>query len=208
MPRRSSGSSGSRRDSDRGLSTSTPTQSRDCAVEGAAREEGAPPAHPGRPGAPLETASSPGSSGHTSDPGCSSTITGDSASDADADEDADEDSEADEAGRPPRDASELGPLSTRSLDALRRLVRYGKRRQRWDRATTASTSPTHPAAGDLGDAYPLWPRQRRAAVLVALFGGRRGELNVLLSTRSLELRSNVGLPPPSCRASTACARGC
>jgi hypothetical protein len=75
------------------------------------------------------------------------------------------------------DALELGPLTPRSLAALRSLVRYGRRQRKWDAAA--------------GNAFKEWPSNRRAAVMVALFGGRTGELNVLLSTRSLDLRINV-----------------
>ncbi|KAK4051402.1 8-oxo-dGTP diphosphatase [Microbotryomycetes sp. JL201] len=67
----------------------------------------------------------------------------------------------------------IDPLSDDSLAALRRLARY--------------RPPPDP-----------WPRENRAAVLVALFGSRTGKnLNVLLSTRALTLRTfpgNVALP--------------
>ncbi|KAK4057275.1 8-oxo-dGTP diphosphatase [Microbotryomycetes sp. JL221] len=67
----------------------------------------------------------------------------------------------------------IDPLSDDSLSALRRLARY--------------KPPRDP-----------WPSDNRAAVLVALFGSRTGKnLNVLLSTRALTLRTfpgNVALP--------------
>ncbi|KAM0789219.1 hypothetical protein ACM66B_000063 [Microbotryomycetes sp. NB124-2] len=70
-------------------------------------------------------------------------------------------------------ADVIDPLSDDSLAALRRLARY--------------KPPPDP-----------WPRDNRAAVLVALFGSRTGKnLNVLLSTRALTLRTfpgNVALP--------------
>lgn len=92
---------------------------------------------------------------------------------SDEEHDADEDASA-LAGT---DALELGPLTPRSLAALRSLVRYGRRQRKWDTAA--------------GNAFKEWPNNRRAAVMVALFGGRTGELNVLLSTRSLDMRVNV-----------------
>jgi hypothetical protein len=86
--------------------------------------------------------------------------------------------DAEEPGRTEADTLplELDPLTSRSLLALRNLVRYGRRRTRRDGAQHG---------------WHEWPNTRRAAVMVALFAGRSGELNVLLSTRALELRINV-----------------
>jgi hypothetical protein len=84
---------------------------------------------------------------------------------------------------------DLGPLSPRSLYALRNLARYG-RRQRHNTLKESAVSKTGSNASFDVD-YPDWPKQRRAGVMVALFGGRTGELNVVLSTRALDLRVNV-----------------
>lgn len=73
---------------------------------------------------------------------------------------------------------DLEPLSSRSLLALRNLARYGRRKARKD-------------GSEYG--WNEWPTSRRAAVMVALFGGRSGELNVLLSTRAMNLRTNVSI---------------
>ena len=78
---------------------------------------------------------------------------------------------------------DLGPLSPRSLYALRNLARYGRRQN------TLALEGSKKGAWDLY--YPDWPKERRAGVMVALFGGRTGELNVVLSTRALDLRVNV-----------------
>jgi hypothetical protein len=79
---------------------------------------------------------------------------------------------------------DLGPLSPRSLYALRNLSRYGRIQNK----IAASRSK------DAWDSYyPDWPKERRAGVMVALFGGKTGELNVVLSTRALDLRVNVSL---------------
>lgn len=132
----------------------------------------------------------------------------------DSDDDDDE-ADLDPESRTP-DTSELGPLSARSIAALRHLARYGRRQRRSRLAetdadaegttTTArtgeagretatnkddSTTTTTPPTLDFGDGWNDWPQHRRAAVMVALFGGRTGELNVLLSTRAMEMRVNV-----------------
>lgn len=84
---------------------------------------------------------------------------------------------------------DLDPLTARSLAALRSLIRYGKRHPRYN-ATLAD-----------------WPNNRRAAVMVALFGGRSGELNVVLSTRSPAMRVNVGgLPCEELKIRSHCTR--
>ncbi|GAA96223.1 uncharacterized protein L969DRAFT_91673 [Mixia osmundae IAM 14324] len=62
---------------------------------------------------------------------------------------------------------DLQPLTADSLRALRRLSRY--------------------KAGP-----DKWPMRRRAAVLVALFAGRRGHLRVVLSTRAADMRAHPG----------------
>lgn len=92
---------------------------------------------------------------------------------------------------------DLGPLSPRSLYALRNLARYG-RRQRG--APLIASNGKEDAPWDRY--YPDWPKERRAGVMVALFGGRTGELNVVLSTRALDLRVNV-----SSLTSQACSAG-
>ena len=95
-------------------------------------------------------------------------------SEIDPDEDFRNENEATDLSQP----LDLEPLSARSLLALRNLARYGRRKARRD---------------GTGHGWSEWPDTRRAAVMVALFGGKSGELNVLLSTRALNLRHNVSL---------------
>lgn len=81
---------------------------------------------------------------------------------------------------------EIDPLSDESLAALRRLARYRPPPDpcEFTRSKRLGTQLTWRAA----DPFP----EGRAAVMVALFGSRSGEqLNVLLSTRSAELRTYV-----------------
>lgn len=86
------------------------------------------------------------------------------------------DEDEEESREEPIPPLELEPLTPRSLLALRNLVRYGRRKSRWEGSNYG---------------WHEWPRERRAAVLVALFGSRTGELNVVLSTRATHLRVNV-----------------
>lgn len=83
---------------------------------------------------------------------------------------------------------DLGPLSPRSLYALRNLARYGRRQRSVPLGSKNEDVPWERY-------YPDWPKERRAGVMVALFGGKTGELNVGLSTRALDLRVNVCLVP-------------
>ncbi|KAK0563910.1 8-oxo-dGTP diphosphatase [Tilletia horrida] len=66
---------------------------------------------------------------------------------------------------------DLGPLTDESLAALRNLARH------------------KPAPEPCPNAVPAF---RRAAVLLALFGGRHGDLYVVLSKRAAQLRSHSG----------------
>lgn len=68
---------------------------------------------------------------------------------------------------------ELGPLTDKSLDALRNLSRY------------KPDPGSEPCPEDV-------PAYRRAAVLLGLFPSRNGELYVILSQRSTALRSHGG----------------
>lgn len=79
---------------------------------------------------------------------------------------------------------DLGPLSPRSLYALRNLSRYGRIQNKIAASQQKNAWDSY---------YPDWPKERRAGVMVALFGGKTGELNVVLSTRALDLRVNVSL---------------
>lgn len=72
---------------------------------------------------------------------------------------------------------ELAPLSSRSQLALRNLTQFGTRQ--------------HRRQAEHGIGWSDWPMDRRAAVMVALFGGKDGELDVLLTTRAAGLRVNV-----------------
>lgn len=77
----------------------------------------------------------------------------------------------------------IDPLSAMSLQALARLARYKAPR---DNCEWLGLACAQPADED------TVPPERRAAVLVALFGSRTGaNLNVLLTTRSLGLRTFV-----------------
>lgn len=66
---------------------------------------------------------------------------------------------------------ELDPLTSESLTAIRNL--------------SAHKPPPEPCPNDV-------PAFRRAAVLLGLFGSRKGELYVILSQRSTQLRSHSG----------------
>lgn len=76
--------------------------------------------------------------------------------------------------RPPLPSSaELGPLTEESLLAIRNLS-------------------THVPSPDTEPCPAAVPAFRRAAVLLGLFGGRNGDLYVVLSQRSAQLRSHGG----------------
>lgn len=76
-----------------------------------------------------------------------------------------------------RKDTELEPLTSRSVLALKNLLRLGHAGSR--------------RKLEHGIGWSDWPMGRRAAVMVALFAGKKGELNVLLTTRAKNLRVNV-----------------
>lgn len=97
---------------------------------------------------------------------------------------------------------DLGPLAPRSLYALRNLARFGRRQRAVAAASAAAASAKQSSDKNVHNGshkdriawdeyYPDWPQERRAGVMVALFGGKTGELNVVLSTRAMDLRVNV-----------------
>lgn len=86
---------------------------------------------------------------------------------------------------------EIDPLNEDSLAALRRLVRYKPPKDPCNAPPLNPLGLKRGADGALGAGTDPFPTGR-AAVLVALFGSRTGEnLNVLLSTRSMSLRTFV-----------------
>lgn len=83
------------------------------------------------------------------------------------------------------------PLSARSLTALQNLAAYGVKQREMIRRANQKRDTLQPDTALWDKMDQFWPREKRAAVMVALFGGRSGELNVLLTTRSKDMRANV-----------------